>query len=109
MFKEDHTGQPNPQYVALTTEQQAHEDAKPAYWATWTRTEAELQLRASAWERDASRYGPWASGNTQHPLTKEQVAAMVLRPEQAEAAVLNQPEPAPAPRRRTKSDDRDRA
>ncbi len=91
VFKELHDGKANPDYAALTKEQQAHEDSKPAYWATWTRTPEEPQLRAAAWERDASRYGPWASGNTQHPMTKEQAAAMQAgRPD---AAVLNAPEP----------------
>lgn len=108
VFKEHHDGSPNPAYAALTEEQQAHEDSKPAYWASWTRTEAEPQLRASAWERDASRYGPWASGNTQHPLTKEQAAAMQTG--RADGTELNAPEPKrPAAKPARKSDDRDRS
>lgn len=106
VFKDDHQGQPNPAYAKLTPAEQAHEDSKPAYWASWTRTEAEPQLRASAWERDASRYGPWASGNTQHPLTKEQVAAMEAGT--PDAASLNAPEPKATPRR-AKADSRERA
>jgi hypothetical protein len=60
IFKERDDGSPNPAYAALPAEQQQKEDAKPAFWASWTRTEAEPQLRASAWERDPNRYGPWA-------------------------------------------------
>lgn len=101
VFKELHDGKPNPEYARLSPEQQAHEDSKPAYWGTWTRTLDEPQLRAAAWERDPSRYGPWASGNTQHPMTKEQAAAMQAgRPD---AAVLNAPEPVQQPRARAKA------
>lgn len=97
VFKDDHAGRPNPKYAALTPEQQKHEDSKPAFWATWTRTPNEPQLRASAWEREPSRYGPWASGNTQHPLTREQADAL----SRGEApADLNQPEPEPTASRR---------
>jgi hypothetical protein len=98
VFKEDHKGRPNPAYAKLSAAEQKHEDGKPAYWASWTRTEAEPQLRAAAWERDASRYGPWASGNTQHPLTKEQAAA--LGADKAHADMLNAPEPAQAARKK---------
>ncbi len=108
VFKEHHDGSPNPAYAALTKEQQAHEDSKPAYWATWTRTPNDPPLRASAWERDASRYGPWASGNTQHPLTKEQTAAMQAG--QPDATALNTAEPKRAATKPIrKSDGRDRA
>ncbi|MEQ1715797.1 MAG: hypothetical protein ABL907_07415 [Hyphomicrobium sp.] len=107
VFKDDHKGQPNPAYAKLTPAEQAHEDSKSAYWASWTRTEAEPQLRASAWEQDASRYGPWASGNTQHPLTKEQAAA--LKAGKPDAAVLNAPEPRAATPRRAKAEGRDQA
>jgi hypothetical protein len=98
VFKELPSGAPNPAYAKLSKAEQEHEDSKPSYWASWTRTEAEPQLRASAWERDASRYGPWASGNTQHPLTKEQVAA--LGTDKAHADMLNAPEPAHTPRKK---------
>lgn len=91
IFKELHDGSPNPAYDALSPEQQKHEDSKPAYWASWTRTANDPQLRAAAWERDPTRYGPWASGNTQHPKTKEELAA--LEHGQPDAAVLNAPEP----------------
>jgi hypothetical protein len=102
VFKELPDGSPNPAYATLSESDRAKEDSKPAYWATWTRGENDPQLRASAWERDPSRYGPWASGNTQHPLTKDQAAA------------LNAPEPTmappPPPSRRGKAADRgDRA
>ena len=97
VFKELPDGSPNPAYATLSAQDQTKEDSKPAYWATWTRAETDPQLRASAWERDPSRYGPWASGNTQHPLTKEQAAALGLRPEQAQAAALNAPEPKAMP------------
>jgi hypothetical protein len=95
VFKELDDGSPNPEYAALSAEQQQKEDSKPAFWATWTRTEAEPQLRVSAWERDPSRYGPWASGNVQHPLTKEQVAAMDT--ERGHPDMVDQPAPAPRP------------
>ncbi len=98
---------PNPAYEALSPEQQEHEDSKPAYWATWTRTANDPQLRASAWEREPNRYGPWASGNTQHPLTKEQVAAMGHTAERANADMLNAAEPKPLPRPRPRTQSRD--
>jgi hypothetical protein len=107
VFKEHHDGAPNPAYATLTSEQQEHEDSKPAYWATWTRTDAEPQLRASAWEREPNRYGPWASGNTQHPLSKEDAA--LLKAGHADAAVLNAPEPKAASRRARKADEHERA
>jgi hypothetical protein len=103
VFKDHADGSRNPAYAALTPDQQKAEDAKPSYWATWTRTENEPQLRAAAWEREPTRYGPWASGNTQHPLTKEQLAELGYTPERAQAAVLNQPEAAQAPRRGTRA------
>lgn len=107
VFKEHHDGTPNPTYAALSEAGQEHEDSKPAYWATWTRTAQLPQLRASAWERDPTRYGPWASGNTQHPLTKEQAAAMQAG--KPDADHLNAPEPKRAAPRRAKVDDRERA
>lgn len=100
VFKELPDGSPNPAYIKLTDEQKALEDSKPAYWASWTRTANDPVLHAHAWERDPSRYGPWASGNTQHQLTKEQVAELGLR-SQAEAsdALLLAPEPKTTARR----------
>lgn len=90
-------GKPNPAFAKLSEAEQKHENSKPSFWATWTRTDAEPQIRASAWEREATRYGPWASGNTQYPLSKEDAAALKAgRPATAE---LNAPEPAQAPRR----------
>lgn len=58
VFKDRYDGSPNPAYANLSAEQQKLEDSKPAYWATWTRTPKDPQLRGAAWERDASRYGP---------------------------------------------------
>ena len=82
VFKELADGSSNPAYQALTDEQRAKEDAKPAFWASWTRNpDKDPQLVAHAWEREPNRYGPWASGNTQHPLTKEQLAAALQGPE----------------------------
>lgn len=66
-------GTPNPAYLALSAEDQKKEDAKPAWWGKWTRTKELPVLDAAAWEREASRYGPWASGNTQHHMPKEQM------------------------------------
>lgn len=122
VFKEHHDGTPNAAYAKLSAEEQAHEDSKPAYWATWTRTANEPQLRVSAWEREPNRYGPWASGNTQHPMTKEQAEAMRLEtqrmevgdvlPEPAAHTSMQQRDPfmdadtkAPARRRVSKPDD----
>lgn len=107
VFKELIDGSPNPAYAKLSETEQAHEDSKPAYWATWTRTENDPQLRAAAWERNPSRYGPWASGNTQHPLTKEEAAA--LQAGRADADLLNTPEPKAATRRVKAAGDRQRA
>lgn len=125
VFKEHLNGTPNPAYAALSAEEQAHADSLPAYWATWTRTANDPQLRASAWEREPNRYGPWASGQTQHPMTKEQAAAMRLETERMHAGDVL-PEPAargpiddrapvmdeakaPSRRRASKSDDAGRA
>jgi hypothetical protein len=95
VFKELDDGSPNPAYAKLADAEKQHEDSKPAFWATWTRTPNDPQLIASAWDRDANRYGPWASGNTQHPMTKEQVAAMGRI---AETEMLTSPEPVKVPR-----------
>ena len=94
VFKELRDGTANPAYAALSKEDQAKEDSKPAYWATWTRTSDQPQLRASAWEREPTRYGPWASGNTQHPLTKEQLAAMDPDASLAHEAMVTPPQAA---------------
>jgi hypothetical protein len=110
IFKTLEDGQtPNPAYTKLSAEQQTQEDNKPAYWATWTRAPELPQLRAAAWERETARYGPWASGNTQHPMTKEQAAALGRTPEQATTDLLNAPEPKAAPRRAKPTEGRDRA
>ena len=106
VFKELRDGSPNPAYAKLSEEEQAHEDSKPAFWATWTRAAGQPQIRASAWEREANRYGPWASGNTQHPMTKDEIAALEAGTPTAE--MLNQPEHPPRPRR-PRDDDRSRA
>jgi len=97
LFDDNGNPQPNPAYEALSPEQRSKEDAKPVYWATWTRTSDQPQIRASAWEREPNRYGPWASGRTQYPMTKEQAAALARG--DAPVEMLNQPEPAPAPRK----------
>ena len=77
----------------------AKEDDKPAFWGSWTRNpDTDPILKHAAWERVPNRYGPWASGNTQHPLTKEEAAQ--LKAGIAPQADLAQPEPAPAPRQR---------
>lgn len=101
VFKTHIDGSPNEAYAKLSPEQQALEDMKPSFWGTWTRDpEKDPVLRHSAWDREPSRYGPWASGNTQHPLTKEQADA--LKAGRADAATLAASEPAKAPRRRAK-------
>lgn len=74
-------GTPNPAYEALSEEARAKEDAKPAWWGKWTRTRELPVLDAAAWDRDATRYGPWASGNTQHHMAKEQLQS--AEPEQS--------------------------
>ncbi len=71
-------GKPNPEYEALSPEDQKKEDDKPAWWGKWTRTTEQPVLDASAWDREPNRYGPWASGNTQHHLTKEQLQGAEL-------------------------------
>ena len=83
VFKELADGSQNPEYQVLSREDQAKEDAKPAFWASWTRTATDPVLLASAWEREPNRYGPWASGSTQHKLTKEQLAAVMQAAEPA--------------------------
>ncbi|MDG4560701.1 MAG: hypothetical protein P9E88_05350 [Candidatus Competibacter sp.] len=68
---------PNPEYQALSEADRAHQNAQPSYWANWTREPGkDRQLRASAWDRGESQYGPWASGNTQYPITKAELAAL---------------------------------
>ncbi|MEQ1719236.1 MAG: hypothetical protein ABL907_25165 [Hyphomicrobium sp.] len=70
---------PNPDYEALDAEQRALEDRKPAFWASWTRDPAkDAEVRASAWDRETGRYGPWASGNTQYPQKSADRAAANL-------------------------------
>lgn len=74
IFREDANGNPNPAYFDLTPEEQKKNDALPSFWATWTRSPNEPEIRAAAWERKPTRYGPWASGNTQYPQrTNDQV------------------------------------
>ena len=107
VFKDLRDGTPNPAYAKLSEEEQAHEDSKPAFWATWTRTADQPQIRASAWEREANRYGPWASGNTQYPMTKDEVAA--LKSGKPDPKTLNEPEYKPQPRRTSDNNDRQRA
>ena len=86
VFAEDRDGNPNPAYQALTPEERAREDAKPAFWAKWTRhPENDPVLDAHAWEREPNRYGPWASGNTQHHLNREQLDQVLKAPEPAKA------------------------
>jgi hypothetical protein len=48
VFKENEDGTLNPAYARLSPEQQAQEDAKPAYWGAWTRTPELPQLRLAA-------------------------------------------------------------
>ena len=102
VFKENIDGSLNPAYAALNPEQQKAEDAKPAFWGSWTRDpDNDPVLKHAAWERDPSRYGPWASGNTQHPLTKDE--ADRLKAGQAPAMQLQLPEPKAQPARTGKS------
>lgn len=101
VFKENIDGTPNAAYAALSPEQQKLEDSKPSFWGTWTRDpENQPILRHSAWDREPNRYGPWASGTTQHPITKEQTA-MLEAGHSAEAAPYV-PEPIKPIRRRGK-------
>jgi hypothetical protein len=98
IFKERDDGSPNPAYQVLTAEQQAKEDSKPPFWATWTRTDAHPKLRAAGWDR-TSRYGKFVSGSVQHPLTKEQVEANKALYADADPEFADMvDEPAPAPR-----------
>ena len=107
VFKEMHDGSPNPAYAALSAAQQASEDKKPAYWGSWTRAVDDPQLRLNAWEREPNRYGPWASGNTQYPMTKEQAEA--LKAGRPDAATLEVAEPQAGPvERSAKGRDRGR-
>lgn len=96
VFPEFPDGKPNPAYAALSKDEQQKEDSKPSYWATWSRAKDQPQIRAAAWEREPTRYGPWASGNTQYPLTKEQADALKAGP--AELQTPKEPE-APKPAR----------
>lgn len=100
VFKDNIDGTPNEAYAKLSAEEKKAEDAKPAFWGSFTRNpDTDPVLKHAAWERDPSRYGPWASGNTQHPLTKEEAAALKAgrAPNPGELAL---PEPAQQPRRR---------
>lgn len=83
VFKELEDGKsPNPKYLELSDEERAKEDAKPAYWGSWTRNpETDQVLRTAAWEREPNRRGYWASGNTYVPMTRDQVAQMANEPE----------------------------
>lgn len=69
IFKENPDGTPNPAYEALSDEDKAKEDAKPSYWGSWTRNpDNDPVLKLAAWDRD----GQWTSGNSQHPISKEE-------------------------------------
>ena len=75
VFKELRDGSPQPAYAKLSEEEQAHEVQQAAFWATWTRAAVNRRFRASAWEREANRYGA-SRWNTQHPMTKDEIAAL---------------------------------
>lgn len=78
VFPVDAEGRPNPAYEALSEADRKKADSQPAFWATWTRGPEDKEIRAAAWEREPSRYGPWASGSTQYPLPgKEQEHGVV--------------------------------
>lgn len=97
VFKEDEQGHPNAAYFELSEADRAKHDKMPSYWGSWTREAGEPTLKLAAWDREG-RYGPWASGNTQHPKTKEELEAMKrgVMPDQASFAM----EPAQEPERK---------
>ncbi len=95
VFETLNDGTPNPAYLALSDDEKAKEDLKPAWWAKWTRTQDLPVLDASAWDREASRYGPWASGHTQHHMSKNQL----------EQAASVDAEPSRGRRQRARSED----
>lgn len=72
VFETLEDGTPNPAYAILSDAERKKEDAKPSWWGKWTRSGELPVLDVSAWDREPSRYGPWASGNTQHHLAKNQ-------------------------------------
>lgn len=88
-------GTPNPAYLALSAEEKAKEDLKPAWWGKWTRTADLPVLDAAAWDREPNRYGPWASGHTQHHMSKDQL----------EQAASVDAEPSRGRRQRARSED----
>ena len=107
VYRENIDGTPNPAYARLSPEEQAAEDKKPSFWGSWTRDpDKDPVLKHAAWDREPNRYGPWASGNTQHPLSKEEAAALKAgTPVQAD---LIQSEPKPR-RGKGKAEDAGRA
>lgn len=88
VFKELEDGSRNPAYEALSTDDKAKADALPSFWAKWTRNpETDPVLDAFAWEREPTRYGPWASGNTQHHQTREELAGLGNEPVHTEHGI----------------------
>lgn len=84
VFALDENGNPNPAYEALSPEDRKKADSQPAFWATWTRGATDKEIRAAAWEREPSRYGPWASGSTQYPLPDKDAQLLEIRDPNAE-------------------------
>jgi len=97
IFKELPDGSLNPEYANLHPDQQALENAKPCFWGNWTRTAADPVLDLAAFDREPGRYGPWASGSTQHHQAKDIVKEALpkggrrSRSSQPEAAAHHEP------------------
>lgn len=61
-------------YAALDTADQALNAKRPLYWLKWQRAAGDQEVRGSLWDR-SGRYGPFLDGNTQYPLTREDMDA----------------------------------
>ena len=62
----------DPRFAGLTDADREKNNRAPLYWFKWQRDAGTPELRGSLWDK-AGRYGPFLDGNTQYPLTREQL------------------------------------
>ena len=71
----------DPAFPALDEAAREINANRPLYWLKWQREAGAKEVRGSLWDR-SGRYGPFLSGNTQYPLTREEAQAL-SKPDQA--------------------------
>jgi hypothetical protein len=65
----------DPAFIALDQAAADTNAKRPLYWLKWQRDAGEKEVRGSLWDR-SGRYGPFLSGNTQYPLSREEAQAL---------------------------------